>query len=191
MILGILFTGLLIIAVVGMFGDYLPPMPEKGALYLAPSGVLVDQKSYAYPVDALLADPAISNPETLVRDVIDAVNTAAMDDRITHLVISTDYIEAAGIAKLDEISRALINFKNTDKPIIAVADNFNQSQYFLAAHADHILLNPMGSVVITGFGAYGNYFGDALEKLKIKVNVFRAGEYKSAAEPFIRNTMSP
>ena len=191
MIIGILFTGLLIIAVVGMFGDYLPPMPEKGALYLAPSGVLVDQKSYAYPVDALLADPAISNPETLVRDVIDAVNTAAMDDRITHLVISTDYVEAAGIAKLDEISRALINFKNTDKPIIAVADNFNQSQYFLAAHADHILLNPMGSVVISGFGAYGSYFGDALEKLKIKVNVFRAGEYKSAAEPFIRNTMSP
>ena len=43
MILGILFTGLLIIAIVGMFGDYLPPMPEKGALYLAPSGVLVDQ----------------------------------------------------------------------------------------------------------------------------------------------------
>ena len=51
----------------------LPPMPEKGALYLAPSGVLVDQKSYVYPVDTLLADPSVSNPETLVRDVIDAI----------------------------------------------------------------------------------------------------------------------
>ena len=190
-IIGIVFIGLLIIAIVGMFGDHLPPIPEKGALYLAPTGILVDQQSYVYPIDTLLADQAMTNPETLVRDVIDAINTAAVDDRITHLIIATDYLEAGGIAKLDEISNALINFKATEKPIIAVADNFNQSQYYLAAHADHILLNPMGSVLITGFGAYGNYFGDALEKLKIKVNVFRAGEYKSAAEPFIRNDMSP
>lgn len=190
-IIGIVFTGLLIIAIVGMFGDHLPPIPEKGALYLAPTGILVDQQSYVYPIDTLLADQAMTNPETLVRDVIDAINTAAVDDRITHLIIATDYLEAGGIAKLDEISNALINFKATEKPIIAVADNFNQSQYYLAAHADHILLNPMGSVLITGFGAYGNYFADALEKLKIKVNVFRAGEYKSAAEPFIRNDMSP
>jgi protease-4 len=132
----------------------------------------------------------MTNPETLVRDVIDAVDAAATDDRITHLVIATDYLEAGGIAKLDEISEVLIRFKDTGKPIIAVADNFNQSQYFLAAHADEILLNPMGAVVITGFGAYGNYYREALDKLKIKVNVFRAGEYKSAAEPFLRNNMS-
>lgn len=190
-IIGVVFTGFLLLAIFGIFADQLPPIPQKGALYLAPSGVLVDQKSYVYPVDTLLADRAMSSPETLVRDIIDAVNTAATDDRITHLIISTDYLEAAGIAKLDEISSALLNFKNTEKPIIAVADNFNQSQYFLAAHADHILLNPMGSVLITGFGVYGNYFAEALDKLKIKVNVFRAGEYKSAAEPFIRNNMSP
>ena len=189
-IVGIIFTGLLIIAIVGMFADQLPPMPEKGALYLAPSGVLVDQQSYVYPIDTLIADPAMVNPETLVRDIIDALDAAAVDDRITHLVIATDFLEAGGIAKLDEISDALIRFRKTEKPIIAVADNFNQSQYFLAAHADQILLNPMGAVLITGFGAYGNYYREALDKLKIKVNVFRAGEYKSAAEPFLRNDMS-
>lgn len=190
-IIGVIFTGFLLLAIFGIFANPLPPIPEKGALYLAPSGILVDQKSYIYPVDRLLADPSISNPETLVRDVVDAINAAVNDDRITHLIIATDYLEAGGIAKLDEISSALLNFKRTNKPIIAVADNFNQSQYFLAAHADHILLNPMGSVFITGFDFYANYFAEAIEKLKIKVNVFRAGEYKSAAEPFIRNSMSP
>jgi protease-4 len=189
--IGIIFSAILIIAVIGMFADQLPPMPDKGALYLAPSGILVDQQTYIYPIDTLLADQSMTNPETLVRDVIDAVDAAATDDRITHLVIATDFLEAGGIAKLDEISDALIRFKKTEKPIIAVADNFNQSQYFLAAHADEILLNPMGAVVITGFGAYGNYYREALDKLKIKVNVFRAGEYKSAAEPFLRNNMSP
>ena len=147
--IGIIFSAILIIAVIGMFADQLPPMPDKGALYLAPSGILVDQQTYIYPIDTLLADQSMTNPETLVRDVIDAVDAAATDDRITHLVIATDYLEAAGIAKLDEISDALIRFKKTEKPIIAVADNFNQSQYFLAAHADEILLNPMGAVVIT------------------------------------------
>ena len=190
-VIGIIFTGFLLLVIAGIFADQLPPMPEKGALYLAPSGILVDQKSYVYPIDTLLADQSMSEPETLVRDIIDAIDAAAFDDRISHLIITTDYLEAAGIAKLDEISHALSNFSKTEKPIYAVADNFNQSQYFLAAHADHILLNPMGSVLITGFGYYGNYFADALEKLKVKVNVFRAGEYKSAAEPFIRNNMSP
>jgi len=189
-IIGIFFTVFLILAFVGIFADHLPPMPEKGALYLAPSGILVDQQSYIYPIDSLLADQAMSNPETLVRAIIEAVDTAASDDRITHLVLATDYLESAGIAKLEEISDALIRFKETKKPVIAVADNFNQSQYFLAAHADQILLNPMGAVLITGFGAYGNYYREALDKLKIKVNVFRAGEYKSAAEPFLRNDMS-
>ena len=107
-LISIVVAGVLMVAIFGMFADYLPPMPEKGALYLAPSGVLVDQKSYVYPIDTLLADQAVSNPETLVRDIIDALNAAATDDRITHLIIATDYLDAAGIAKLDEISEALI-----------------------------------------------------------------------------------
>ena len=129
-LVGIVFTGLLIIVIVGMFANQLPPMPEKGALYLAPSGILVDQKTYVYPIDTLFADQTINSRETLVRDIIVAIDAAAVDDRITHLIIATDYLEAGGIAKLDEISDALMLFKATEKPIIAVADNFNQSQYF-------------------------------------------------------------
>ena len=132
----------------------------------------------------------MSSEETLVRDIIESLDSAAYDSRITHLVMVTDYLESASVAKLEEISQALMRFKATGKPVIAVADNFTQSQYFLAAHADEILLNPMGSVLITGIGAYGNYFRSALDKLDIKVHVFRAGDYKSAAEPFLRNNMS-
>jgi len=188
--ISILFTLLLVVVIAGLFVDHLPPMADKSALYLAPTGILVDQKSYIYPMDALLGNPAMSSPETLVKDIIEAVDTAAKDNRITHLLLDTDHLEAAGIAKLDEISHALIRFKQTNKPIIAVADNFSQSQYFLAAHADQILLNPMGSVLITGFGAYGHYFRDALDWLKVKVHVSRAGQYKSAAEPYLNNEMS-
>lgn len=188
--LSVIFFGIFALFLVGIFSNQLPPIPEKGALYLTPTGILVDQKSYIYPLDSLLSDQSISNQETLVRDIIESIDAAAYDPRITHLVLATDFLETAGIAKLEEISAALLRFKATQKPIIAVADNFTQSQYFLAAHADKIFLNPMGSVLITGIGAYSNYFRNALDKLDIKVHVFRAGDYKSAAEPFLRNNMS-
>jgi protease-4 len=188
--LSIIFFAIFALFLIGIFSNQLPPIPEKGALYLAPSGILVDQKSYIYPLDSLFADQTMSNQETLVRDIIESIDSAAYDSRITHLVMVTDFLESASLAKLEEISQALMRFKSKGKPIIAVADNFTQSQYFLAAHADEILLNPMGSVLITGIGAYGNYFRNALEKLDIKVHVFRAGDYKSAAEPFLRSNMS-
>ena len=186
----LLFVGLFLMLIVGMFAEDIQPIPDKGALYLAPSGVLVDQKTYTDPFDQILMGNSQSDSETLVRDVIEALDTARIDSRITHLLPDTDYMAGGGISKLEEISSALLRFKKSGKPIIAVGDNFNQQQYFLAAHADEILLNPLGSVSITGFGLYNSYFKEALDKLNINMHVFRVGDYKSAVEPFLRNNMS-
>ena len=189
-LISVVFLGFFILVISGMFADDLQPMPDRGALYLAPSGILVDQRSYIPPLDLLLSAQNPLDAETVVGDIIEALHSARSDDRISHLVLDTSYLEGAGIAKLEEISTALIDFKQSGKPIIAVADDFNQSQYFLAAHADHILLNPLGSVMLTGFGAYSNYYKDALEKLRVNVHIFRAGVFKNAVEPVSRNNMS-
>lgn len=175
----------------GMFVGNIQPVPEEGALYLAPQGVLVDQKSYVDPLAQVLAQGSQQNTETLVRDIVEAIDTARDDSRITHLLLDTDYMAGASLSKLQEIGAALRRFKATDKPIIAVADYFTQSQYFLAAHADEIILNPLGGVMITGFGSYRSYFKDALDKLNITMNIFRVGQYKSAVEPLMGNSMSP
>lgn len=188
----LLFVGLFVIIVAGMFADDIQPIADKGALYLAPSGVLVDQRSYTDPFSQIfLAGNQQQDAETLVRDVVDALDSARNDSRITHLLLDTDYMSGGGISKLEEISAALMRFKKSGKPIIAVGDNFNQQQYFLAAHADEILINPLGSVTITGFASYNSYFKDALDRLKINMNIFRVGQYKSAVEPFLGNSMSP
>jgi len=174
----------------GMFAGNLKPIPAEGALYIAPQGLLVDQKSYVDPLAQILSQGSQQSSETLVRDVIEAIDTAKDDNRITHLVLDTDYMAGASLSKLQEIGSALRRFKATDKPIIAVADYFTQSQYFLAAHADEIMLNPLGGVMITGFGSYRSYFKDALDKLKITMNIFRVGQFKSAVEPLMGNSMS-
>lgn len=186
----LLFVGFFLLLIVGMFAEDIQPIPDKGALYLAPSGVLVDQKTYTDPLDQIFLGSSQRDSETLVRDITEALDSARNDSRITHLLLDTDYMAGGGISKLEEISSALLRFKKSGKPIIAVGDNFNQQQYFLASHADEILLNPLGAVSITGFGTYRSYFKEALDKLKININVFRVGDYKSAVEPFLGSSMS-
>ncbi|MGB1245671.1 MAG: signal peptide peptidase SppA, partial [Porticoccaceae bacterium] len=122
-LLGVVIFGFVLIAIAGMFADDLQPIPDKGALYLAPTGFLVDQKAYADPLEKILSQGMES--ETLVRDVVEAVDAAASDSRITHLLLDTDYMTGAGLSKLEEISSALLRFKESGKPIIAVADNFS------------------------------------------------------------------
>ena len=190
-LIGVVFIGFLLLMLTGLFADDIQPMPDSGALYLAPSGVLVDQKTTIDPVGEILSETSQQDSETLVRDIVEAVNAAASDRRITHLVLDTDHMTGASLSKLEEISVALLQFKKSGKPIIAVADNLSQSQYYLAAHADEILLNPLGSVMITGFGSNRSFFKDALDKLKINIHIFRVGKFKSAVEPYMGNSMSP
>jgi protease-4 len=131
-----------------------------------------------------------SQQETLLKDVIDAVDYAGNDKRIQVLVLNLRDMGGAGVSKLQTIGEALIRFKETGKEIIAAGDVFNQGQYYLAAHADRIYVHPMGGVFLTGFGLYRQYFKTALEKLLIQFHVFRVGTYKSALEPFLRDDMS-
>ena len=189
-LISLLFVVFFLIIIGGMFADDIQPMPDKGALYLAPSGVLVDQRSYIDPFAQALSQSDHRDAETLVRDIVDALDYAQYDERITHILLDTNYLAGGGIAKLEEISSALQRFKKSGKPIIAIGDNFSQQQYFLAAHADEIIINPMGRIMLTGFGSYTSYYKEALDKLKVNMHIFRVGKYKSAVEPFIANSMS-
>ncbi len=189
-LIGFAFLVFFIVIIVGMFADDIQPIPDKGALYLAPSGILVDQRTYVDPLAQALSQSNHRDAETLVRDVVDALDYAQYDERISHVLLDTNYLAGGGIAKLEEISGAMQRFKKSGKPIIAIGDNFSQQQYFLAAHADEIILNPMGRIMLTGFGSYTSYYKDALDKLKINMHIFRVGKYKSAVEPYIANSMS-
>jgi protease-4 len=186
----LVILGFIIAVVADGFSDPTPPIADSGALLLQPEGLLVDQLTRTDPIAEALNQASNSQPETLVRDVVRAIDSAADDDRISHLVLGLDDMQGGGISKLAEIGSALLRFKATDKPIIAFADDYGQQQYFLAAHADMIFLNPLGSAQLIGFGSYSSYFKEALDKLKVDVHVFRVGTHKSAVEPFIGNQMS-
>lgn len=188
-------SNLLFLLLLILIGSALMPgerysMPDKTALRIAPSGFLVDQRSTSTPLAQLLEDSAPEEVETVIGDLIKALQQAASDDRITSLVLDLGDLEGGGISKLNEVGAALDDFHKSGKKIIAVSDTYSQEQYFLASYADQIYLNPMGNVMLTGYGSYRNYFRDALDKLKLNFHVFRVGEYKDAVEPFLENGMS-
>ncbi|WP_105101463.1 signal peptide peptidase SppA [Microbulbifer pacificus] len=181
---------LLFIGVVIFGGEERITVPQGGALKVAPGGYLVDELSQPSGVPAFLGGPS-APPETRVKDLVDAIDRAASDTRIAALVLELDYLGGASLSKLEEVGEAIQRFKASEKPVYAIGDNFTQGQYFLASYADKVYMNPMGSLLLTGFGSYRNYYKSALDKLKINFHVFRVGDYKDFIEPYTRDDMSP
>jgi protease IV len=167
------------------------PLPDKAALLLNMTGTVVDQKSEVNPFQALLGAPSRENHEVLLRDIIEAIDYAAEDPAINSLVMELDSLGRLGISKTQEIVDALENFRESGKPIVAIGDYYTQDQYLLASHADTVIAHPLGGVALEGYSSYHNYFREALKKISVNVHVFRAGDHKSAVEPFMRDDMSP
>lgn len=120
-----------------------------------------------------------------MRDLIKVIDAAAKDDRITRILLLPEQLRGGGFAALREVGAALDRFRAEGKPVVAWAVNLDQSQYYLAAHADRLLVDPQGGVMITGLANYRLFYKDLLDKLGVDVHLFRVGEFKSAAEPFI------
>jgi protease-4 len=168
-------------------------VPSTAALVVDIQGELVEQFSGDPAQRALdrLFGQRDQKPQTRLRDVLAAIEAAKDDHRIKALVLETDGMEPAGLASLQEVGRAIADFKKSGKPVFALGSSYDQSQYYLASMADTVFIHPMGEVFLHGFGIYQPYFKDALDKFGVDWNVFRVGKYKSAVEPFILNGMSP
>ena len=175
----------------GLFSRPIPLVPDRAALIIAPQGPIVEQLS-GDPLERAVTESLRQQPtETLLRDLVDAIEAAVDDDRISAIYLDLGGMGAGGVAKLQEITAAIDRFRATGKPVIAFGEYYEQNQYYLAAHADEIHLDPKGAALVYGYANYGLFVKDALDKLAIDWNVFRVGEYKSAVEMFSRNDMSP
>ena len=173
---------------IGMQESAPEPLPEKAALLIAPAGPLVEDSPPVDPVAAFL-NQEFEQP-TLLQDVIRAVSWAATDDRITSLVLNLENLAGPTTSQVIELSEAIDAFKAADKPVIAVGDFYSQAHYLLAAQADHILLHPEGGIFLEGFSVYRSYLRTFLENIRVTMHVFKAGEHKSAVEPYLRDDMS-
>ncbi|MGI9238472.1 MAG: signal peptide peptidase SppA [Woeseiaceae bacterium] len=177
---------------VGAISGGTPPLlPQKAALVIQPSGALVEQLA-GNPYDRALAELLGEvQTQTLVQDIVDALDHARTDERIAAVHLELSALGSGGLNKLQRVADAIDAFRESGKPVVASADIFAQPGYYLAAHADELYMHPEGIVFLQGYGGYRNYYRDAIEHLRIDWNVFRVGTHKSFVEPFTRMDMSP
>ena len=119
-----------------------------------------------------------------------AIGEAKTNENVKGIYLNAGLF-GAGQAGLLELREALIDFKTSGKFIIAYDEAYSEGGYFLASVADEIYLNPLGGIDFNGFSSEGIFLKGFFEKVGIKPEVFRVGEFKSAVEPFILDKMSP
>jgi protease-4 len=187
----VLFVLLVVVLLVVLFSNDKPEIADTTALVVAPKGVLVEQLT-GQSVERMIDEArGLVPPETLLKDVIDAIDAGKDDDRVQALVLNLNSFGGGRMTKLQDLREAINGFKESGKKVVAVADMYDQNRYYLAASADEILLHKMGGVILEGFGRYKMYHKDGIDRLELDVHVFRVGEYKSAVEPYLRDDMSP
>ncbi len=160
---------------------------------IAPEGRLVEQFT-ADPVTRALARVLgdRSAEEVQLRDLLRAIEAAKDDKHIERVLLQLDKLQPGGLASMREVAKALGELRASGKQVVAFGENIDQGQYLLAAQANEIYLDPMGSLLLEGLGRYRQYFRTGLQdKLGVDVHLFRVGEFKSAAEPYILDAASP
>lgn len=185
----LIFVGVFIAAFSLSRGDAGPEsLPDKAALLIAPVGALVEDAPALNPLAAFLSQDY--QQSTVLQDVITAIRRAAEDDRISAVVLDLENVAGPTTSQTVEVSAAIAEFKSAGKPVIAKADFYSQANYLLAAQADQVFLHPEGGLFLEGFSVYRAYLRTFLERVRVTMHVFRAGDNKSAVEPYLRDDMS-
>ena len=191
LVLNMLFLALVAIVLLAMTFSR-PVLRDHTALVIAPDSKIVEQYSADAGSRAIAHAFGEHSKEVQLRDLLRALEAVKSDRNIDRVVLRPDLIDADGFAQLREVARAIRAVRDSGKEVIAYADNLDQKGYLLAAEANQIYLHPSGTLLLEGLGHYREYFREGLQdKLGLDVHLFRVGEFKSAAEPFILDAASP
>ena len=172
--------------VASLESDEVPEVEENSVLYLKMNGVLME-RTVEDPLQEIFPSSAPA-PRGLM-DILKAIKGAKDDPNIRGIYMEHQFI-AGGYASLKEIRDALLDFKESGKFIVSYAEYMSENDYYLASAADTIFLHPEGSLEFNGLSANVTFWKGLFDKLDIKPEIFRVGEFKSFVEPFIQKQMS-
>lgn len=147
----------------------------------------VQERYQPSPVDQFFEDQISTYG---LEDILNSIQKAKENEQIKGIYLHTGAL-ACSTASLQTIHRALADFKQSGKFLIAYADMYTQGGYYLASVADKVIVNPVGSLSWHGLASETMFLKDFLAKIGVKMQIFRVGTYKSAVEPMTNTEMSP
>lgn len=159
---------------------------EKGSILRISLDTQIEERHSPRDIQAFINEEP--EPQTL-ENLIYAIKAAKEDDRIVGIFLNCNGA-SAGLATRQTLANALTDFKTSKKWILAYGDNYNQGDYYVASCANHLYLNPSGSIDLRGLATSIPFFKGLLDKVGVTMQVYKVGTYKSAVEPFILDNMS-
>jgi protease-4 len=186
-ILFLSFCGILLISILLISGSSVPSIKSNSILKIELNGAL-EERVQDSPLNDLLGEdyPSVGLDQTL-----SSIYRAAQDPNIKAIYLDAGALTQATPAMAEEIRVALTDFKKSGKPIISYGDNYSQTTYYICSAADQVVLNPSGQISWQGLVSEPIFYKDLLQRIGVKMQVFRVGSYKSAVEPFTSTEMSP
>jgi protease-4 len=192
LVLNLLFLAIVVGLGLAWYKSGPPALQDKTVLVLDLAGPLVEQRAGSARDQALLQVRGDGAGQVPLRDLITVLDAAATDPHVASVLLVLDEFAGAGLPGLHEAIVAIERFKKTSgKKVLAWGSSYDQRQYLVATAADEVLLHPMGSVLIEGYGRLRSYYRDALDRLGVAANVIRVGKYKNFGEPYFANGPSP
>lgn len=161
-----------------------PGQVREGALYIDLSGYVVEERAAIDPLGTLLAGESPPT-EHESRELVRALDAAAVDDRIKAVVIDMTAFIGGGQVHMQEIGEAMDRVRTAEKPVLTYGIAYGDDAMHLAAHATEVWADPLGGAVIAGPGGSSLYYAGLLDRLSVNARVYRVGEFKSAVEPYI------
>ena len=184
----LIFFAIIIIGALTSFGPEIKD-PSGRVLLIDPKGTVVDQEVFKY--DFLInLGTNFSTDQIQTRDLIQLIRAAADDEDIPAVFIDFSSTDFAGPTTAINIAKELKALRDSGKRVIAFNDRLSTTSYLMASQASEVWIHPVGSVSIRGLGGMRAYQKELYENLKINVNNYSEGDFKSALEPYTRTDMS-
>jgi protease-4 len=180
---------IIIVSIVSTASDKTVKVSDNSILEISLSSEIVERPG-KNPFENFDFSSMKPNKTLGLYDIVTAIKGAANDDKIKGIYLNLSDIQT-GIASLEEIRNALIEFKKSGKFIISYGETYSQKAYYLSTVSDQIYLNPEGSIDLKGLNASIMFFKGTLAKLEVEPQIIRHGKFKSAIEPYILDKMSP
>lgn len=186
MVLFIVFFAIIIGGIVSVIEEK-PEIKKNTVLQLTLTGDIPDRAT-----DDPLADIALANEDLSsvgLNAILFGLDKAARDEKIKGVYLRTD-LYAGSMGTAEEIRQKILEFRKTGKFVVAYSEIFSDAGYYIASACDKVYLNTKGILEFNGYAGQTALYKGLLDKAGLEVEVFKAGKYKSAVEPFIQNKMS-
>ena len=186
-----LVCGLLGVLMGDMFSTPATTLEENTIYRIDMKGELVEQGAEENPFESLLSEMygTASVSKVGLQDLLSNIALAKNNDKVLGIYLKGGELATAP-ASAKALRDALEDFKESGKFVIAYAESYSQTNYYIASVADKMYLNAVGSVAWNGLSAQKMYYTRLMEKIGVEMQILKVGTFKSAVEPYFRTSMS-